>query len=74
MIRKLNLKIQKLEQQKQTKVEKLTLLQSEIDEIDINLKKLQSFKREYEKLEKNSSDYLNSLGGRNSEQSGQKAA
>lgn len=61
MIKKILLKIQKLEQQKQTKLNKLATIQAEIDDIDIKLKKLNSFKRDYEKLENNSTEFLNNL-------------
>ena len=74
MIKKLNAKIEKMEQKKQTKVEKLSVIQAEIDEIDTDLKKLNTFKRDYEKLEKNSSDYLKSLGGKKNDKLVKKAA
>lgn len=61
MLKKILLKIQRLEQQKQTKVDKQAQIQSEIDEIDIKLKKLYAFKRDYEKLENNSTEFLNNI-------------
>jgi len=61
MIKKILLKINKLEQQKQLKVTKQSELQTEIDDIDLKLKKLNTFKREYEKLQTNSTDFLNNL-------------
>lgn len=61
MLKKILLKIQKLEQQKQVKLEKLAIIQGEIDDIDLKLKKLNSFKRDYEKLQNNSSEYIKSL-------------
>lgn len=61
MLKKILLKINKLEQQKQLKVNKQTELQTEIDDIDLKLKKLNSFKREYEKLQTNSTDFLNNM-------------
>ena len=61
MIKKILLKINKLEQQKQLKVTKQSELQTEIDDIDLKLKKLNTFKREYEKLQTNSTDFLNNM-------------
>lgn len=61
MLKKILLKINKLEQQRQLKVNKQTELQTEIDDIDLKLKKLNSFKREYEKLQSNSTDFLNNI-------------
>ncbi len=61
MIKKILLKINKLEQQKQLKVNKQSELQAEIDDIDIKLKKLNSFKRDYEKLQNNSTEFLNNI-------------
>ena len=61
MLKKILQKIQRLEQQKQVKVNKQSEIQAEIDEIDLKLKKLNSLKRDYEKLENNSTEFLNSL-------------
>ena len=61
MLKKILQKIQRLEQQKQLKVNKQSEIQAEIDEIDLKLKKLNSFKRDYEKLENNSTEFLNNL-------------
>lgn len=61
MLKKILLKINKLEQQKQLKLNKQSELQTEIDEIDIKLKKLNSFKRDYEKLQSNSTEFLNNI-------------
>lgn len=61
MLKKIVLKINRLEQQKQLKINKQTELQTEIDDIDLKLKKLNSFKREYEKLQSNSTDFLNNI-------------
>lgn len=61
MLKKILLKIQRLEQQKQLKIDKQSEIQSEIDEIDAKLKKLYSFKRDYEKLQNNSTEFLNTL-------------
>lgn len=64
MLKKILLKIKSLEQQKQVKLNKQSEIQKDIDELDIKLKKLYSFKKDYEKLENNSKEYLNSLGGK----------
>ena len=61
MLKKISNKIQKLAGQKQVKVNKITEIKTEIDDIDIKLKKLYTFKKEYEKLETNSTEFLNSL-------------
>ena len=61
MLKKISNKIQKLEGQKQVKVNKMKEIKTEIDDIDIKLKKLYTFKKEYEKLETNSTEFLNSL-------------
>lgn len=61
MLKKILNRIQKLEQQKQIKVDKQSQIQAEIDEIDVKLKKLYTFKRDYEKLESNSTEYLNNI-------------
>lgn len=64
MLKKILLKIKKLEQQKKAKVDKQSEIQKEIDDLDLQLKKLYSFKKEYEKLEKNSQEFLNNIGGK----------
>lgn len=61
MQKKILSKIQKLEQQKQLKIDKQAEIQLEVDDIDTKLKKLYSFKRDYEKLQNNSTDFLNTL-------------
>ncbi len=61
MLKKILNRIQRLEQQKQTKVDKQSQIQAEIDEIDVKLKKLYNFKKDYEKLENNSTEYLNNI-------------
>lgn len=61
MLKKILNKIQKLEAHKQVKVDKISTIKLEIDDIDSKLKKLYSFKKEYEKLESNSNEFLNSL-------------
>lgn len=64
MLKKILLKIQKLEQLKKTKIDKQTEIQKEIDDLDLQLKKLYSFKKDYEKLEKNSKEFLDNIGGK----------
>ncbi len=64
MLKKILLKIQKLEQQKKVKVDKQAEIQKEIDDMDLKLKKLYSLKKDYEKLEKNSQELLDKLGGK----------
>lgn len=61
MLKKILQKIQRLEQQKEVKLNKQSEIQSEINEIDVKLKKLYSFKKDYEKLENNSTEFLNNL-------------
>lgn len=61
MVKKMLNKIQKFEQQKQEKQNKISEIKLEIDNIDANLKKLYSLKKEYEKLESNSKDFLSNL-------------
>lgn len=65
MLKKILNRIQKLEQQKQIKVDKQSQIQAEIDEIDVKLKKLYTFKKDYEKLESNSTEYLNNIKWKN---------
>ena len=61
MLKQVTNRIQKLEKQKQIKVDKMSEIQTQIDEIDVKLKKLYSFKRDYEKLLNNSTEYLKNL-------------
>lgn len=61
MLKQILNKIQKLEKEKQTKQDKISKIKIEIDEVDLKLKKLYSFKKEYEKLENNTTEFLNSL-------------
>ena len=58
MQKQLLTQIQKLENKKQAKQNKLLEKQKEIDELDISLKKLYAFKKEYERLENKSKEYL----------------
>ncbi|MCI9039052.1 MAG: hypothetical protein HFJ29_04165 [Clostridia bacterium] len=50
-----------MEQQKEIKKNKQEEIQKEIDELDITLKKLYSFRKEYEKLEASSTKLLNDI-------------
>jgi len=61
MIKKILEKIKKLEKQKETKVARQMEIQKGIDDIDINLKKLYSLKKDYEKLQNNASEYLDQI-------------
>ncbi len=61
MLKKILKKIQKFETQKQIKLNNIAEIKLEIDDIDSKLKKLYTFKKEYEKLESNSIEFLNSL-------------
>lgn len=61
MLKKILNKIQKFESQKQLKLDKITEIKNEITDIDSKLKKLYTFKKEYEKLESDSTEFLNNL-------------
>ncbi len=61
MLKKIILNINKLEQKKQFKINKQAELQKEIDDIDSKIKKLNTFKRDYEKLQNNSTEFLNNM-------------
>ena len=61
MLKKILNKIQKFENQKQVKLDKISEIKNEVNDIDTKLKKLYTFKKEYEKLENDSVEYLNSL-------------
>ena len=61
MLKKILNKIQKFESQKQLKQEKISEIKNEINDIDSKLKRLYTFKKEYEKLESDSTEFLNSL-------------
>lgn len=61
MLKKILSKIEKLEQLKQIKITKQSDIQKEIEDIDIKIKKLNTFKRQYENLEKHSKEFLNNL-------------
>lgn len=59
MIKNLISRIEKAEKEKQKKVIAQAKIQTEIDNIDLNLKKLNSFKKDYEKLESNFTEFIN---------------
>lgn len=61
MLKQILNKIQKYEKEKQTKLDKISTIKIEIDDIDSKLKKLYSFKKDYEKLENNTTEFFNSL-------------
>lgn len=61
MLKKILNKIQKFESQKQLKIEKISDIKNEINDIDSKLKRLYTFKKEYEKLESDSTEFLNNL-------------
>lgn len=61
MLKQIQSKIQKFEKEKQVKQDKISKIKLEIDEVDSKLKKLYSFKKEYEKLETNTTEFLNSI-------------
>jgi len=59
MIKNLISRIEKAEKEKQKKVIAQAKIQTEIDNIDLKLKKLNSFKKDYEKLESNFTEFIN---------------
>ncbi len=59
MLKKILRTIQKLENNKQVLLQNQKEIQIKIDKADADLKKANSLKKEYEKLEKNVSDFLN---------------
>lgn len=61
MLKQILNKIQKYEKEKQTKLDKISKIKVEIDDVDSKLKRLYSFKKDYEKLENNTTEFLNSL-------------
>lgn len=61
MIKKITKEIQKLESQKQIKLNKRNQLDEEINLIDSHLKGLNSLKSQYEKLEKNTDSFFDGL-------------
>jgi len=61
MLKKILNKIQKFESQKQLKQEKISDIKNEIADIDSKLKRLYTLKKEYEKLESDSTEFLNNL-------------
>lgn len=61
MLKQILNKIQKYEKEKQVKLDKISKIKVEIDDVDSKLKKLYSLKKDYEKLETNTTEFLNSL-------------
>lgn len=63
MIKKINREIQRLEQQKQIKLNKKSQLEDELNVIQLQLKDLNNLKNQYEKLEQNTdSFFINTKG------------
>ena len=58
MIKKINKEIQKLEQQKQIKLNKKSQLEDELNVIQSQLKDLNNLKNQYEKLEQNTDSFF----------------
>ena len=58
MIKKISTKMQRLELQKSQKLEKINQIRAEIKEIDVRIKKLDAFKKEFEKLENDIAEIL----------------
>lgn len=61
MIKKIIKEIQKLEQQKQLKIEKRNQLDKEINVINLRLKELNNLKNQYEKLEQNTDSFFENI-------------
>lgn len=62
MIKKITKEIQKLEQQKQLKLDKRSQLDDELTVINSRLKELNNLKNQYEKLEQNADSFINKKG------------
>ena len=58
LIKKINKEIQKLEQQKQIKLNKKSQLEDELNVIQSQLKDLSNLKNQYEKLEQNTDSFF----------------
>ena len=61
LIKKIIKEIQKLEQQKQLKIEKRNQLDKEINIMNLRLKDLNNLKNQYEKLEKNTDSFFENI-------------
>lgn len=61
MIKKIIKEIQKLEQQKQLKIEKRNQIDKEINVINLRLKELNNLKNQYEKLEQNTDSFFENI-------------
>lgn len=59
MIKKLKTRINRLELQKQQRIDKRKQLDLEIGEIDKEIKQLNTLKKDYEKLQSNMNNILN---------------
>ena len=60
MIKQILKKLNAVEQKKEKKLKDQADLQKEIDDLDTKLKKYHTFKKDYEKLQKNFDDFINS--------------
>ncbi len=58
MIKRISAKMQRLELQKSQKLEKINQIKAEVKEIDIRIKKLDAYKKEFEKLENDIAEIL----------------
>ena len=58
LIKKINKEIQKLEQQKQIKLNKKSQLEDELNVLQSQLKDLNNLKNQYEKLEQNTDSFF----------------
>lgn len=58
MIKKINREIQRLERQKQIKLNKKSQLEDELNVIQLQLKDLNNLKNQYEKLEQNTDFFM----------------
>lgn len=61
LIKKIIKEIQKLEQQKQLKIEKRNQIDKEINVINLRLKELNNLKNQYEKLEQNTDSFFENI-------------
>ncbi|WP_195643732.1 hypothetical protein [Thomasclavelia ramosa] len=63
LIKKISKEIQKLEQQKQLKLNKRSQLDDELMSINARLKELNNLKNQYEKLEQNADSFFMNMKG-----------
>lgn len=60
MIKEILKKLNSLEQKKEKKLNDQAKLQKEIEQLDNDLKRFNTFKKDYEKLQNNFNDFINS--------------